>query len=165
MKPRTANFEAMYEAPLRVRLPAGDRAHEDDVPAVADVWQAEPGHPEDPVDVRVEHRLLVGCPRLGERRAPERESRVVEQDVDPAERLDRRVDERGARRLVGHVDRERDVRLDALDAARAPDDANARLAQLAHRRRADAGRGTRDDCGLSTPGPRRDPSLRAGATW
>ena len=84
--------------------------------AVADVRQAETRDPQDAVDVRVQDRLLDVRGRLGERDATEREPGVVEEDVDSAERLDRRVDEGAARCLVGDVERERDVRVDALDA-------------------------------------------------
>ena len=90
-------------------------------------------------------RCLVLGGRLGERRPPEREPGVVEEDVDPAELGDRRLDERGRAGLVGDVDLERDVGLDPLHPPRAAGDANARLAQLAHRRGADPGGGAGDD--------------------
>ena len=134
---------------VRVRLAACDRPHEDDVAPVADVRQREPRDPEHAVDVRVQHRRLVVGRRLGERRAAEREPRVVEEDVDPAERLDRRVDERAARRLVRDVERQGDVGLDPLDPPRAADDADARVAQLPHGRGADPRRRAGDDGGLA----------------
>ena len=95
--------------------------------------------------------------RLPERVATEREAGVVEEDVDPAELGRRAPDERRAALLVGDVEREREVRVDALDPARAADDANACLAQLPHGRGADAARRARDDRRLAA----RDP--RAGA--
>ena len=126
-------------------LAAGDRAHEEDVPLVADVREHEPRHPHHAVDVRVHHPLLVVGGRLGERCPPEREPGVVEEDVDPAELGDRRLDERGRVGLVGDVDLERDVGLDPLDPSRAAGDADPGLAQLAHRRSADPGGGAGDD--------------------
>ena len=74
---------------------------------------------------------------------------VVEEDVDAAELGDRRLDERRRARLVGDVELERDVGLDPLHPPRAAGDAHAGLAQLAHGRGADAGRGARDDRGLA----------------
>ena len=76
-----------------VRGAAGDRVHVDDVPAVADVRQAEARHPHQPVDVRLDHPLLVVLARLPERVAADRAAGVVDEDVEPAERLDRRGDE------------------------------------------------------------------------
>ena len=134
---------------VRIRLTAGDRAHEDDVPTVADVREGEPRDAKDAVDVRVQHRLLVLGTRLRERDAAEREAGVVEEDVDPAELGDRALDERAARRLVGDVERQGDVGVDPLDPPGTADDAHARLAELAHRRGADPRRGARDDRGLA----------------
>ena len=70
----------------------------------------------------MQHGRLVVERRLPERIAAEREARVVVEDVDPAELGDGAADERGGALLVGHVERERDVGLDPLDAARAADD-------------------------------------------
>ena len=134
---------------VRIRLTAGDRAHEDDVPAVADVREGEPRDAQDAVDVRVQHRLLVIGGRLGERNAAQREAGVVEEDVDPTERLDRPVDERAARRLVGDVERQGDVGVDALDPPGTAHDPHARLAQLPHGRGADPRGGAGDDCCLA----------------
>jgi hypothetical protein len=64
------------------------------------VRQAQARDPQDTVDVRMDDRLLVLGPRLGERRTAEREPGVVEEDVDPAERLDRGIDEGTARSLA-----------------------------------------------------------------
>ena len=91
------------------------------------------------------HPLLVLGGRLGERCPPEREPGVVEEDVDPAELGDRGLDERDRAGLVGDVDLERDVGLDALDPARATGDANSGLAQLSHRRSTDPGGRAGDD--------------------
>ena len=113
---------------VRVRLTTGDRAHEEDVPAVADVRQTEPRHAHHPVDVRVEDGRLVLFVRLPEGIATEGEARVVEQDVDPAELRDCLVDERGAALRLGDVERQGHVRIHTLDASRATHDADARLA-------------------------------------
>ncbi len=131
-----------------VRLPARDRAREQDVALVADVREREPRDPDRAVDVRVQDGRLVLRRRLGEWVAAEREPRVVVEDVDPAELLDGTIDERHAARLVGDVERKRDVRLDPLDAPSAPGDAHSGLAQLAHGRGAEAARGARDDSRL-----------------
>ena len=93
VKPRTANFDATYERAVRVRLPAGDRAHVDDVAAVAEVRQAEARHPHQPGDVRRDHGRLVLFGRLVDRDAAERQARVVEEDVEPAELVHRAGDE------------------------------------------------------------------------
>ena len=124
---------------------------------------AEPRHPEHAVDVRVQHRRLVVGSRLRERRAAEREPGVVEEDVDPAEVLDCRGDERAARGLVRDVERQRDVGLDPLDPPRAADDAHARVAQLPHGRGADPRRRAGDDRRLAGQIHAREPN--AEETW
>ena len=83
-----------------VRLAPGDRAHVDDVAAVADVRQAEARHPQHAVHVRLEHGRLVLLAARVEGVAAEAEAGVVDEDVEPAERLDRRVDEALAARGV-----------------------------------------------------------------
>ena len=88
--------------------------------------------------------------RLRERVAPEREPGVVEEDVDRRRAPARRASTNAAAALlVGDVERKRDVGVDPLDAPRTADDAHARLAQLAHRRSAEAARRARDDRGLT----------------
>ena len=131
-----------------IRLAPCHRAREEDVPAVTDVRQAEPRDAERAVDVRVQHRRLVLLGGLVERIAAECEPCVVVEDVDALELGDSPPDERGARLLVPHVEREGDVGVDTLDATRATDDPDARLAQLPHGRCADAARGAGDDRGL-----------------
>jgi hypothetical protein len=123
----------------RVRLPAGDRPHEDDVPLVTDVRQNEARHAQHPIHVRVHDPLLVGRGRLRERRPSECEARVVEEDVDPAELRDSGLDERGRHGLVGDVERQHDVGLDPLHPPRPGRNTSTRLAQLADGCRADAG--------------------------
>ena len=83
--------------------------------------------------------------RLRERVAAERETGVVVEDVDAAELGGGAPDERGAALLVGHVEGERDVGVDPRDAACTADDAHSGLAELAHRRGAEAARRARDD--------------------
>jgi len=60
--------------------------------------------------------------------------------VEAAEPLDGLRDEAPATRRVGHVERERDLRLEPFDAARTARDAHARGRELGRRRAADAGR-------------------------
>ena len=128
-----------------VRLPARDRAGEQDVAAVAHVGQREACGPDRAVDVRVQDGRLVLRVRLGERVAAERKPGIVVEDVDPAELGGRTRDERGAAVLVGDVEREGNVGVDPLHAPRAAHDAHAGLAELAHRRGTEAARRTRDD--------------------
>ena len=63
------------DSSVRVRLPARDRAGEEDVPAVAHVRQREARDADRAVDVRVQDGRLVLGIRLGERVAAEREAR------------------------------------------------------------------------------------------
>ena len=70
-----------------------------------------------PEDVRLEHRPVVVVRALRDRAAAERETGVVHQDVDAAELLDARGDERLAALVVGDVERRRDVPVPASSAA------------------------------------------------
>src|SRR5262249_48611592 len=79
--------------------------------------------------------------RLVDRRAAEREPSRVHEDVDRAGG----VDEPLAARRVGDVELERDLGLDAVDAARAAEDAHALRREHARRLGADAARRTGDD--------------------
>ena len=124
---------------------AGHRAHVDDVAAVADVREAEPRHAHEPVDVRVEHRVLVLFARLGERSPAEREPGVVEEDVDASERLDGGRDEAFTALRIDDVELELDVGLEPVDAPGAAGDANAGILQRARGRLPDSGRCARDD--------------------
>ena len=119
--------------------------------------EAEARHPYDPVDVRVQDGRLVLLVRLPERIAAEREPCVVEEDVDPAELRRRLPDERLRALAVGDVEREREVRVDPLHAARASDHARSRLAELAHGRSADPARRARDDRRLALEVHRTEP--------
>src|SRR5436190_7882006 len=132
-----------------VGLAAGDRAHVDDVPAVADVRQAETRHPDQAVDVRLQLHLLVFFGRLPKRVAAKAEAGVVDQDVEPAELADRGLDEPPAAFLVRDVELELDLRLQLVDAAGAAGDAGSLAGERGRRRGADAARGARDDRGLS----------------
>ena len=111
-----ATYEAAFCMPAARRRP-----HEHDVALVRDAV-AHPRHAQDAVDVGVQHRLLVFGIRLPERVAAEREARVAEEDVDDPEFRRSLPDERGGALLVGHVERQREVRLDPLDAPRAAQD-------------------------------------------
>ena len=93
--------------------------------AVAEVRQHEPRHPDQAVDVRLQHDRLVGLGRVVERVAAEREAGVVDEHVDAAELLDGRRDEALGRRRIGDVELERDVRVDLVDPPRAAGDARA----------------------------------------
>ena len=132
-----------------VRLPACDAAGEEDVAAVPDVREAEPCDPYRAVDVRVQDGRLVLGVGLPERIAAECQPRVVVEDVDAAELGRGCLDERPAAVLFPHVERQRDVGVDALHAPRSAGDPHAGLTQLAHRRRPDARGSARDDRGLS----------------
>src|SRR6266566_803751 len=132
-----------------VGLTARDRAEVDDVPAVADVRQAEASHAHQAVDVRLEHRLLVLVASFPERVAAETEACVVDEDVESAELAERRLDEPFAALLVGDVELELDLGLQLIDAARTAGYASALPGECGRGRRADAARGARDDRGLS----------------
>jgi hypothetical protein len=86
--------------------------------------QAEARHPDEPRDVDSEHGRLVLLARLVERCAPEGEAGVVEEDVEAAEPVEGLGDEPVAALRIGHVEREGDLGLEPLDAARAPGDAD-----------------------------------------
>src|SRR6266550_7281738 len=132
-----------------VGLAARDRAHVDDVPTVADMRQAEAGHPEQSVDVGFQHRVLIFFGRLPKGIAPEAEPGVVDEDVQAAELADRCLDESLAALSVGDVELELDLRVELVDAAGAAGDASALASEGGGRRGADAARGARDDRGLS----------------
>src|SRR5207237_3805716 len=102
-----------------------DRAEVDDVTAVADVWKAEARHAHEPVHVRLEDRALVLLTRLVERRAPEREAGVVDQDVDAAELADRGGNETLAAGRIGDVELEGQGGREALARQRSPRDPSA----------------------------------------
>jgi hypothetical protein len=85
---------------------------------------------------------------------------VVDQHVDPAERLHRAIDEPLHRRQIGHVDRHRQRTaagaddlvgqpLEASAAARGQHHAPALAGEAARSRGADAGRGSRDHDGAT----------------
>ena len=74
---------------------------------VAEVRQAEPRHPDQAVDVRLENGALVLLVALPERLPAERETGRVHQDVEAAELRERPVDEGGGALRVGDVERER----------------------------------------------------------
>ncbi len=84
-------------------------------------------------------RPLVLLGRLGERGAAEREPGRVHEDVGRPGG----VDEALAALRVGHVERERDLGLEPLDAARAADDARALVGEQPRGRGADPARGAR----------------------
>ena len=88
--------------------------------------------------------LVLGA-RRPHRVAAEGEARVVEEDVDPAERVDDLGDEPLARGGVGHVESERELRLEALDPTRAAGDARAFRGESAGGLRADPARRAGDD--------------------
>ena len=75
---------------LLVRLTPGDRADVDDVAAVAEVREAQPRHAHEPVDVGLDQRLLVLLRALVEQIPPERQPRVVHEDVETFEAVEPR---------------------------------------------------------------------------
>ena len=93
VNPRSANFEVTYAAPPSYAWRPCDRAHVDDVPPVAEVRQAEPSHPDETGDVDGEDGRFVLLARLVERHAAERETCIVDEDVEAAEMLDGLRDE------------------------------------------------------------------------
>ena len=117
--------------------------------AVPDVRQAEARHAHQPGDVRRDHGRLIRFGRFGDRIAAERQAGVVEEDVEPAERVHRGLDEALAAFRVGHVELERHVRVDAFDTACSARDANSQRAQVPHDGRADPARRAGDDRGLA----------------
>jgi hypothetical protein len=115
------------------------------VAPVAEVRQAEPRHAHEARDVHAEDGRLVLLARLVERGAAEREARIVDEDVEPAEPPNYFSDEAPAAVRLGNVELERDLRLEALDAARAAGHPHARLGERPCRCATDPRRGTRDD--------------------
>src|SRR5438874_937282 len=132
-----------------VCLAPRDRAEIDDVAAVADVRQAEARHPDQAVDVRLEHRLLILLASLPKRVAAKAEAGVVDEDVESAEFADGGLDEPLAALPVRDVELEPDLGLQLDDAPRTACDASALPCERRRRRGADAARGARDDRGLS----------------
>jgi hypothetical protein len=134
-----------------VRLPAGDGADVDDVPAVADVGHAEPRHPHQAEDVGVDHGRLVLLRRLPERVAPEAEAGVVDEDVDPAQVGHGPLDEALAALAVGDIEIE-GVEPSSigklLDAAGADGDPRTGFSKRVGRGRPDPARGAGDDSRL-----------------
>ncbi len=128
-----------------VRGAPRDGADVDDVPPVGEVRQAEPRHPHQPGDVRAEDPRLVLVARLVERRAAERSAGVVDEDVEPAELLHRVGDEALRALGIGDVERQRDLGLEPLDAARAARDTHSGRGERARRRAPDSRRRPRDD--------------------
>src|SRR5437867_3156063 len=108
----------------------------DDVPTVADMRQAEAGHPEQSVDVGFQHRVLIFFGRLPKGIAPEAEAGVVDEDVEAAELADRGLDEPLAALSVGDVELELDLRLQLVDAAGAACAASALARERGPSRRA-----------------------------
>jgi hypothetical protein len=141
-----------------VRLPPGDRAHVDDMAAVADVRQAQAGHADQAVHVRLQHDLLVLLGARVEWVAPEAEAGVVDQDVEPAEFAHRPPCEPLAAGGVGDVELELDLGLELVDAARAAGDAGALGGKRACDRGPDPTRGAGDDRGLALE-PRHEVGL------
>jgi hypothetical protein len=134
-----------------VRLTAGDGADVDDVAAVADVRQAEPGQAEHPEHVRLDHRRLVLVGRFPERLAAQAEPRIVDEDVDSAEVGHGALDETLGARLVRDVEVERveavPVR-EQLGAAGADGNTRASLGKRMRSGRPDPARGAGDDSRL-----------------
>ena len=130
-----------------VRLPPGHGAEVDDVPAVADVRDAEARHAHQAEDVRLDHRLLVLVGRLPERVASEAEAGVVDEDVEAAELGHGTLDEALGARAVGDVQLESDQpsAIQLLDPARPNGDLRAGVGEHARGRRPDPARGARDD--------------------
>jgi hypothetical protein len=132
-----------------IRLPTGDRADVDDVAAVGQVRQAEPRHSDQPVDVRLQHDLLVFLAALVKEVAAKGEARVVHEDVESVEAL------HCARHEAGGALRVRDVQLDGNEAvaevpepiepARADGDGCSLAGKGLRRGRTDAARGAGDD--------------------
>jgi hypothetical protein len=98
---------------------------------------------------------LVLLVRLVERRATQRETGVVDEDVEAAEVLDRLPDEAAAARGVGDVELERDLRLEPLHPPRAARDAHAGGCERGRSRLADARRGAGHDRPLAAQVERR----------
>src|SRR6476620_4489430 len=117
--------------------------------AVADVRQAESCHPDQAVDVGLEHSLLVLFASLPEGVAAEPEAGVVDEDVESAELAERDVDELFAALPVRDVELELDLGLQLVDPPRTAGDASTLPGECGRGRRADAARGARDDRGLS----------------
>ena len=118
--------------------------------AVAQVREREPRHADQPVHVRLEHRLLVGLVALVERIAAEREAGRVDEHVEPAaESLHGLLDEALAARGIGDVELERDLRVDPVDAPRPAGDARGFATERGDDCRADPTRGAGDDRGLA----------------
>ena len=150
-EPADGELRGDVDRGVLVRLPAGDRADVDDVPAVADVRQAEAGHPHQAEDVRLDHRRLVLVGRLPERVAPEAEARVVDEDVDAAEVGHGPLDEALGALAVGDVEVEGVEAVavrELFDAARPDGDPGPGVRERMGRGRPDPARGAGDDSRL-----------------
>src|SRR6266516_96546 len=132
-----------------VSLAPGDRAHVDDVPAVAEVRQAEAGDADQPVDVRLQHCLLILFASLPKGVAAETKAGVVDEDVQCAELPDRVPDEPLATFRSGDVELELDLGFELLDAPRPAGHTGAFACDGGRRGCADPARGAGDDRGLS----------------
>ena len=102
--------------------------------------QAESRHPDEPGDVDRPDGRLVLLARLVERGPAHGETGVVDEDVEAADALDGLCDEAFAAHGVGDVQRERDLGLQPIDAARAAGHVHARSRERSRSRAADARR-------------------------
>ena len=120
------------------------------MPAVTDMGETQACHPKQAVDVRLEDDLLVLLAAFPERVPAKPEPRVVDEDVEPAERIERRRDEALAASGVGDVQLERhDSIWKAVRVPRAGGHADVFGEQGARDRGADSGGCAGDDCRLA----------------
>ena len=157
-EPAHRELRGHVDGRVLVRLPSRDRAHVDDVAAVAQVRQAEAGHAHQPVHVGLQHGLLVLLAARVEGIAPKAKARVVDEDVEPAQLAHGLLDEALAARGVGHVELELELRLELIGPPRAARDRRARLGQGVRNGGADPARGAGDDRGLALE-PSHEPGL------
>ena len=113
--------------------------------AVSEVRQTQARDPDQAVDVRLEHDLLVRLRRLVEGVAAERKPGAVDDDVEAAELGRGPLDEALAARGIGDVELERDLRVDPLDATSPAGHAHSLGSERAHDRGADPARRAGDD--------------------
>ena len=103
INPTTPAFAAAYaRLPRQTEHPGRGRHHDTPEPLLDQVWPRRAGHVErsDQVDVeRVPQRRQIGIGKI----TPPDDSCIVHDDVDPAERIERCLDDRRRTRLRRHI--------------------------------------------------------------
>ena len=118
------------------------------MPAVAQLWQAEPRHPDQSLDIRLEDDALVFLRARVEGISAERQPGAVDEDVQAIN--DRFGDEALAARRIGDIELvSLDGRLDQVGAASTADHTGTFTSERPRGGGSDAARGARYDGDLS----------------